>query len=91
MAIQEHTEAADLELRRELAFDANIEVSKLAGAIKGLMIGDEDQRMLSGIMSRIQQCSEIVHHCMRLDGLEDDDAGRPELKSLKRQFDGMLA
>lgn len=91
MAEQEHNEPADTEQRRELAFDANFEVSKLAEAVKKLMIGDEDQRMLSGIMSRIEQCSEIVHHCMRLDGLEDDDAGRPELKSLKRQFDGMLA
>ena len=92
MAATEHNQQTDdTERRRALAFDANFEIQCLSEAVKKLVDGDEDHRLLFGLMSRISHCSEIVYNAMRLDGLADDDAGRPDLTSLERQYRGCLA
>jgi len=78
------------EARRQLAFDANYEISKLA-EVASKICQDDDHPMYHGIMARIQTLSEIVHHTLRLDGETDAESGRPALKTLERVYKGMLA
>ena len=80
----------DSEPRRQLAFDANYEISKLAEVASNIC-QDENHPSYHGIMARIQTLSEIVHHVLRLDGETDAVSGRPELKTLERAYKGMLA
>jgi hypothetical protein len=83
-------DADDFEARRQLAFDANFEISKLA-EVASKICRDDDHPAYHGIMARIQTLSEIVHHVLRLGGGTDEDVGRPELRSLERVYKGMLA
>lgn len=91
MDANQKIQADDIDRRRSLAFDASCEISCMTDAVKKLFQGHEGHSLLFGLMSRIDQCNMIVYNSMRVDGLTDEDAGRPEFKSLKRQFDGMLA
>ncbi|WP_162594153.1 hypothetical protein [Variovorax sp. PBL-E5] len=76
------------EARRDLACDANYEISKLAEAVKRLMDGEEDRPIFNGIMGRIELLSELVHHVMCLAGGSDEEMGRPPLRSLRAWYEG---
>ena len=80
----------DSDARRQLAFDANIEIAQLA-EVASKICQDEDHPKYHGIMARIQTLSEIIHYVLRLDGETDEESGRPELKTLERAYKGMLA
>jgi hypothetical protein len=80
----------DSEACRQLAFDANYEISKLA-EVASKICQDDNHPTYHGIMARIRTLSEIVHYVLRLDGGTDEEVGRPELKSLVRAYKGMMA
>ena len=79
----------DVEARRQLAFDANYEIMKLAEAVPKICGADEDIA-IGGIMKRIQQLTEIVYYAQRLHGETDEKSGAPNLTKLQRLYEGAL-
>jgi hypothetical protein len=85
---EEHNDVGE---RRSLAFDANQQISLLAGGLKQLLEQERNDKFLMyhGILSRIEQMTEVVFYATNI------YVGKPEealdLVSLKRIFEGMSA
>lgn len=75
--------------RRNLAFNANHQISELAGLAKTIC-KDDDHQVFHGILSRIQTLAEIVYYTQRLSGASDAVEGAPNLGALNRMFEGSL-
>lgn len=83
-------QADDAEAWRELAFDANFEIQKLAEGMQIIneALGNEDHPMVHGIMARINTLTTIVFLAARLYPGPPEDWGSPTLDELRGQFKG---
>jgi len=84
-------EPDDEAARVKIAFDANYSMAELAKALKqhhAREAGD-DWPVYDGILSRIQQLSEVVYYAMRLGGTEASMT-YPSNETLQRFLDGHL-
>ncbi|MBV7428089.1 MULTISPECIES: hypothetical protein [unclassified Acidovorax] len=77
---------------RELARQANYEISKLADALQTLTLheGTEEHPITFGIAARVSMLAEVVFHAAELHGTTREEIGSPELAELQRRFKGGL-